>query len=130
MLKTCLNKIILIFSGYSEPFLVELSDKLKMTFVAVEYPSYGIYSSKEVSSKQIEIDAENVIRCLMKTKNLKQEDIILFGRSLGSGPACYSATKFSKIRCLILMSAYTSLKDVAFDKVPILPLILKVCCKK
>jgi len=40
------------------------------------------------------------------------EDIILFGRSMGSGPATMLAGEFSP-RALILVSAYTTVKAAA-----------------
>jgi hypothetical protein len=43
---------------------------------------------------------------------IKEKDIILFGRSMGSGPATYLST-LRKPCCLLLMSPYTSIKDVA-----------------
>lgn len=45
---------------------------------------------------------------------MKPEDIILFGRSIGSGPATYLASK-RKVGALILMSAFTSIKAVVKD---------------
>jgi hypothetical protein len=38
--------------------------------------------------------------------------MILFGRSMGSGPATYLASKYFA-GTLVLMSPYTSIKDVA-----------------
>ena len=43
--------------------------------------------------------------------NLSEKDIILYGRSIGSGPACYLASTKSP-GALLLMSAYTSIKAV------------------
>jgi abhydrolase domain-containing protein 17 len=43
---------------------------------------------------------------------INEQDIILFGRSMGSGPTSY----LSSIKCpfaLLLMSPYTSIKDAA-----------------
>jgi abhydrolase domain-containing protein 17 len=40
--------------------------------------------------------------------------VIIFGRSIGSGPACHLAS-LRKAHCLILMSAFTSVKDAATD---------------
>ena len=39
------------------------------------------------------------------------KDIILFGRSIGTGPACHLAAK-KKPGALLLMSAYTSIRAV------------------
>jgi abhydrolase domain-containing protein 17 len=41
-----------------------------------------------------------------------ENNIIVFGRSMGSGPATLLSSKF-RPRALILMSAYTSIKHVA-----------------
>jgi hypothetical protein len=51
------------------------------------------------------MDAENVYKFVLK-KVKKEENIILFGRSLGSGPASYLASKFSP-KLLILMSPFS-----------------------
>ena len=42
-----------------------------------------------------------------------EKDIILVGRSMGSGPACALATEYTHISALILLSPYTSLRQVA-----------------
>lgn len=41
------------------------------------------------------------------------------GRSMGTGPAIYLASRF-KPNSLILISAYTSIKNVAYEKVKFL----------
>lgn len=43
---------------------------------------------------------------------IKEENILLMGRSLGSSPASYIASKKSP-GLLVLMSPFTSIKDVA-----------------
>ena len=49
---------------------------------------------------------------LTKCVGIKEEDIILFGRSMGSGPTSYIASK-KKPHSLLLMSPYTSIKEAA-----------------
>lgn len=39
-----------------------------------------------------------------------EKDIILVGRSMGTGPACEMASKFKLVAALILISPYTSLQ--------------------
>jgi len=46
-------------------------------------------------------------------------DIFIFGRSIGSGPACELAAKY-KPKALILMAPFKSLKTVANELVPFL----------
>jgi len=54
--------------------------------LAVEYPGYGIYPGK-ACAEQILLDAEGVIKYLISDMEIQASDIILFGRSMGSGPA-------------------------------------------
>ena len=42
------------------------------------------------------------------------DKIIIMGRSLGSGPATYLASKFH-VKMLVLISAFTSIKDLVRD---------------
>jgi hypothetical protein len=51
---------------------------------------------------------------LFKTKkNIIKKNLFFFtGRSMGSGPACLLASKY-QLRGLMLISAFTSLRDVA-----------------
>lgn len=57
-------------------------------------------------------DAEIIFTYLTEEIGINSNDIILFGRSMGSGPATYLSTK-KNAYCLLLMSPYTSIKDVA-----------------
>jgi fermentation-respiration switch protein FrsA (DUF1100 family) len=47
---------------------------------------------------------------------LKDKDILIFGRSIGTGPATYIAAHNSP-GALILMSPYTSIKNIVRNKV-------------
>jgi pimeloyl-ACP methyl ester carboxylesterase len=82
----------------------------------MEYPSYGLYGGREPSSSAIEADAESVLLHLVEERNVPLENILVMGRSLGTGPACYLASRYKELKGIILMSAYTSLRDVANDK--------------
>ncbi|CAG9333721.1 unnamed protein product [Blepharisma stoltei] len=88
-----------------------ISKKLKINVLAVEYPGYGIYPGKS-SSKRIKNDAKNIYEYLQENIKIKESDIIILGRSIGSGPATFIAAKKNP-GALVLMSAYTSIKDVA-----------------
>lgn len=84
----------------------------------MEYPGYGIYkknskslfsnSSEESSEKTVLEDAHYVMEYLTKILGVKASDIILLGRSIGSGPATEMASIYSP-SALILISAFTSL---------------------
>ena len=83
----------------------------------MEYPGYGVYNSKEPSEKLIFEDALCLYEFFTKKVGFKPENIILIGRSLGSGPATYLANQV-KIKCLVLISPYKSIKSVAKDFYP------------
>jgi pimeloyl-ACP methyl ester carboxylesterase len=84
---------------------------MKMHVLAVEYPGYGLYKTSNPCENKMKEDSEIVYEYLTKHIGVKEDDIILFGRSMGSGPASYLASR-KKVCSLLLMSAYTSIKDV------------------
>jgi hypothetical protein len=59
----------------------------------VEYPGYSIYAGKP-SEQKIFSDADTVIQFLTVVLDVPLKNIILMGRSLGSGPATYIASKY------------------------------------
>ena len=61
-------------------------------------------------------DALTVYDHLVKERGVLESDIILFGRSIGSSPACYVANQRNPA-ALILMSPFKSIKEVAKDLV-------------
>ena len=48
---------------------------------------------------------------LTQVCGVKENDIVLWGRSMGSGPVCYLASR-KRPQCIIVMSGYISIKDV------------------
>ena len=77
----------------------------------MEYPGYGIYEGAPSAEKILE-DSDHVFNFLTKMMGIRPSDMILFGRSIGSGPATWLAGKH-KVFSLVLMSAYTSIRAVA-----------------
>lgn len=58
------------------------------------------------------MDAETVYQCLTTQIGIDEKDLIIFGRSIGSGPACWLAS-VKNPGALVLMSGFTSIKAVA-----------------
>lgn len=54
---------------------------------------------------------------------MEERDILIFGRSMGSGPAVHISSHFNP-GALILMSPYTSIKDVVKNKVGFLSFLV------
>ena len=50
---------------------------------------------------------------LIQTLGYHEQDIIVIGRSMGSGPACQVALQYENLAALVLVSPYTSLKAAA-----------------
>ena len=76
--------------------------------MAVEYPGYGIYKENKTSqhakkSEQILKDAESVIHFATNHMDVSIRNIIVSGRSIGSGPACHLAAMYEPL-CLVLIS--------------------------
>ena len=124
------NKLIIFFHGNAEDLgisyemLDHMRTALRINMMAVEYPGYGIYEDYGgPSEEKIYKDAELVYNFVQCMTSLREKDIILLGRSLGSGPATHIASKFEP-GGLILMSPYTSIKSVATNKVGFLSFLL------
>lgn len=61
----------------------------------MEYMGYSIYEHyKEPSEELIVKDAENVIKYLNDIMKIENKDIILMGRSIGTGVACQLSKKY------------------------------------
>ena len=110
------SKLLLFFHGNAEDIglaydlCTQLRYHLKVHVLIVEYPGYGLYAAHP-SAETICEDADLLIEYLTTVMEWRVENIFVFGRSIGSGPACYLASKFH-MGCLILMSAYTSIRSV------------------
>jgi len=113
------DKIMIFFHGNAEDigwalgFIAALQESLRVHVLAMEYPGYSVYIG-EPSAEAILNDSEIVYDFLNMEIGVPQENIILYGRSIGSGPATYLAARKDP-GALILMSAYTSIRAVVKD---------------
>lgn len=60
-----------------------------MHVLVVEYPGYGLYKGSDKSPSKMLEDSIVVFDYLTTVCGVKAQDIVLFGRSIGSGPATY-----------------------------------------
>jgi len=110
------NKILLYFHGNAEDLgmisvmLGHMSQYLKVNILAVEYPGYGIYKGGS-SSKLLNEDAEIIYSYIVNRLEFKAKDVIVIGRSIGSGPSCHLAS-MNAIGSLVLISPFKSIKSV------------------
>ncbi|CAI2375165.1 unnamed protein product [Moneuplotes crassus] len=110
------TKIMIYFHGNAEDLgqayqlLNHIRNTLKLHVIAVEFPGYGIYPGTP-NSKEILEDANTVFEFITDRCDWKPKDIILFGRSIGTGPATELAAG-KEPGALLLMSGYTSIRGV------------------
>eukprot|EP00434_Breviolum_minutum_P002409 symbB.v1.2.002128.t1/scaffold106.1/size366728/16 len=99
--------------GMCFPFVRHMRDQFKMNVLAVEYPGYGllhgISRSSEAALKEVTLTA---FRFILDELKVAYEQIILFGRSVGSGPTVYLASRFP-VGGLILVAAFASVREAA-----------------
>jgi hypothetical protein len=74
---------------------------VKANILIYEYTGYSTFK-KNPSEKFIYSDAEAALWFLQDCVKIPLSRIILYGRSLGSGPSCYLASKYPTICGLIL----------------------------
>lgn len=85
---------------------------LNVNVVGYDYTGYGRSKGGEASEKATFADICAVIDTCRK-RGISEETLILFGKSLGSGPSCYAAARYN-VRALVLESAFLSCLDVVF----------------
>jgi acetyl esterase/lipase len=76
----------------------------------MEYPGYSVYYH-EKSSTTIEQDSVTLFDYFVNKIGINPKDIILCGRSIGSGPACYLAANRNP-GAVILIAPFTSIKNM------------------
>lgn len=72
-----------------------------------DYAGYGEHTVRVPSERDCYYDADAVYKWLLKQEDVIPNNIIIYGRSLGSGIACYLARNY-KCKSLILISPLMS----------------------
>lgn len=78
--------------GRAEKFVNCIRHCLRVHVIVVEYPGYGIYPGLPPSADDVIRDADTVFNFLINEMGWRSSDIIVCGRSIGSGPAVYLAS--------------------------------------
>ena len=92
--------------------------EFERSMLIIDYRSYG-KSEGEISEKGLNLDADAAYTWLLNRK-YTGEDIIIFGRSIGTPMAIELAAKRAH-QALILESPFTDLATLASTKMPIFP---------
>jgi len=99
-------------------FINELFADKNINILIPEYPGYSIYYSPLSSKKCLENSLIIYDYILNNIKNIKEENIYILGRSLGTGPAIYLASQRNPAGTF-LISPYRTFGDVGrriYDK--------------
>jgi len=93
--------------------------QLGLNVLIVDYRGYG-QSTGSPSEEGIYKDAEACWRHLMETRGIAPDDVVIFGRSMGGGPATWLAQRHSP-GAVILESVFTNVPDIGAHHYSFLP---------
>ncbi|KMS97257.1 hypothetical protein BVRB_7g177040 [Beta vulgaris subsp. vulgaris] len=93
--------------GQMYELFVELSIHLKVNIMGYDYAGYGQSTGKPTENNTY-ADIEAAYKCLEENYGAKQEDIILYGQSVGSGPTLDLASRLPRLRAVVLHSPILS----------------------
>ncbi|KAL8471857.1 hypothetical protein ACS0TY_028546 [Phlomoides rotata] len=85
----------------------ELSIHLRVNLLGYDYSGYGLSTGKPTEQNTY-ADIEAAYECLQQTYGVKEEDVILYGQSVGSGPTLDLASRLSRLRAVVLHSPILS----------------------
>ncbi|KAI3991824.1 hypothetical protein MKX01_038222 [Papaver californicum] len=112
--KNPLAKLTLLYShgnaadlGQMYELFVDLSLHLCVNLMGYDYSGYG-QSSGKPSEQNTYADIEATYRFLEENYGTKEEDVILYGQSVGSGPTLDLATRLRRLRAVVLHSPILS----------------------
>ncbi|XP_076910896.1 uncharacterized protein LOC143568689 [Bidens hawaiensis] len=109
-----LGKLTVLYShgnaadlGQMKELFIELRAHLRVNIMSYDYSGYGASTGKP-SEFNTYYDIEAVYNCLKNNYGIKQEDLILYGQSVGSGPTLHLASRLQRLRGVVLHSAILS----------------------
>ncbi|XP_060195808.1 uncharacterized protein LOC132625051 isoform X2 [Lycium barbarum] len=108
--------------GQMYDLFTELSLHLQVNLMGYDYSGYG-QSTGKPSEQNTYADIEAAYKCLEETYGVKEEDIILYGQSVGSGPTLDLASRFSRLRAVVLHSPILSGVRVLHPNIDKIPLV-------
>jgi len=93
--------------GQMHELFVELSVHLRINVLGYDYSGYGASTGKP-SEPNTYADIEAAYECLERTYGVKEENVVLYGQSVGSGPTLDLATRKPHLRGVVLHSPILS----------------------
>jgi pimeloyl-ACP methyl ester carboxylesterase len=113
------DKVLLAFHGNG--YVLEQSVTLEMiplhslgaNLLLVDYRGYGSSSAEIPTEERVNEDARAAFDYLTSQREVPSRNIVLLGRSIGTGPATELAKEHADAGGLILISPFTSTVDIA-----------------
>ncbi|TKY70063.1 Alpha/beta hydrolase domain-containing protein 17C [Spatholobus suberectus] len=93
--------------GQLYDLFVQLKVNLRVNLMGYDYSGYGASTGKPSESSTY-ADIEAIYECLETEYGVSQEDVILYGQSVGSGPTLHLAAKLPRLRGVVLHSGILS----------------------
>mmetsp|Transcript_43033 Transcript_43033/g.98949 ORF Transcript_43033/g.98949 Transcript_43033/m.98949 type:complete len:590 (+) Transcript_43033:108-1877(+) len=119
LFKSTLGSILVIYFhsnaedlGRCYEFCSSMCKQLQVHVLVVEYPSYGICPGSHCDEQLATDSAFTALRFAREVLRWPLERIILFGRSIGTGPAISLATQLEALGGLVLVCPFISIKEV------------------
>lgn len=97
--------------GRCYSFCSALRLQFQVHVLVVEYPGYGICPGKQATEESVTENAFVAFNFIRQVLNWPLDEIILFGRSIGCGPALAIAAKY-KVYGLILVCPFLSVREL------------------
>ncbi len=117
--------LLIYFGGNAEEisFNIETSHLLEgWSMVLINYRGYGFSQGKPGEEELLE-DALHIYEYITQREDVDKDRIVAMGRSLGSGVAVHLANE-RPLTGVILITPYDSIKNVAKENFPFLPVSL------
>ena len=120
------TRLLLYFHGNAEDasiagdFIRPFMSSLGAHAVVVEYPTYGDYAHcRELTEQRIYRDSERAYEYFKRELKLSPKQIIIAGRSIGSGASSHLASQKDSLG-FILISPLAALDIIVIDKVKLI----------
>lgn len=87
-------------------------NQLGFSVLLIDYRGYGRSEGNFPTEKQVYQDAEAAWQYLVQQRQIKPQDIMVYGHSLGGAIAVHLASHHSNMAGLIIESSFTSMRDM------------------
>ena len=119
------NKLIIYYGGNGDEVSTMIPDMQTLdgySVLLMNYRGYGLNQGRP-SEKALFRDALAIYDSITKQLNISGDNVILMGRSLGSGVAVYVAAN-REVSKLVLVTPFDSIRNLAKHYFPIFPMSL------